>query len=736
MKLIRGFNFRFIGQRSFGLALVIALLALRVWDPLPLEELRLRTFDLFQKVAPRHAAMRPVVIVDIDEDSIREYGQWPWARTLIADMLSSLIEAGSIAVAFDIIFAEPDRLSPGQAVQYLRQIDSETRQRLLSLPSNDDVLAKVISQGRIVLGQSATNVKSPSNTGLFSRTGIALLGPEPRGRLIEFPHLLHNVDPLERAAAGRGLLSIQPEQDGIVRRVPIIMAVEGRIMPSLSLELLRVVTGAGAILVRTDQSGVRSVAIPGLEIPTDQNGRVWVHFARHEKSRYVSAKDIIQKRVPAEILAGKLVLVGTSAIGLHDTKTTPVHASIPGVDIHAQLLESFLTKSLISAPSYGAVAEIIVSVAAGSLLILLAPLVGALSLLCVALTIAVAFAAGSWFMYMQHQFLIDASFPLLVTGTTYVSVALIGYFREEADRRRIRTAFAQYLSPSLVDQLANSPQSLVLGGEMRRMTILFSDVRGFTTISELYKDNPNGLTKLMNSFLTPTTNAIIARKGTIDKYMGDAIMAFWNAPLPDDEQERNACNAALDMLDCVEDLNKNRQQEDTAIPFVPIAIGIGINTGRCTVGNMGSDLRFQYTVMGDSVNLASRMEGQTKFYGVPIIVGSATAAAVADDFALLEIDLIRVKGKSEAEAIYAVLGRGEFMRTDEFQRLQLHWSTLLRSYRSRQWDEARRSIEHCRSLVAPVRLAQLFDLYSERINEYEYSPPSHEWDGVYVAETK
>lgn len=723
-------------QTAVGFALLIGLLALRISDPFFVSEVRLRSFDFYQKVSPRQPTSRPVVIVDIDEESLREYGQWPWARTLIADLLSRLYEAGSIAVAFDVIFAEPDRLSPGLAVHYFRNIDEATKQRLLGLPSNDDVLAEAISRGRVVLGQSGTNTKGPSGSAPGANTGIAIIGPGAPGYLVEFPHLLRNVAQLERAASGRGLLNIQPEQDGIVRRVPIVVSVEGRIVPSLTLELLRVVTRASAILVRTDQSGVRSVAIPGLEVPTDQNGRVWVHFSPHDKDRYVSAKAVIQQKAPTDLLAGKLVLIGTSAIGLLDIKTTPVDASIPGVEIQAQLLESLLTKSLISSPSYAVALEMALALGVGLTLTLLAPFVGASRLLIVALTIAAMSAVGSWLMYLHYRILIDATFPLLVTGMTYVSAALIGYFREEADRRRIRLAFAQYLAPSLVDQLANSPQKLVLGGEMRRMTILFSDVRGFTTISELYRDNPNGLTTLMNRFLTPTTNAIIARKGTIDKYMGDAIMAFWNAPLPDNEQERNACDAALDMLDRVQDLNQTRQQEKSETPFAPIAIGIGINTGRCTVGNMGSDLRFQYTVMGDSVNLASRLEGQTKFYGAPIIIGSATAAAVADEFALLEIDLIRVKGKSEAEAIYTVLGREECARADEFRGLQRHWNELLKSYRSRQWDQARCANEQCRLLMASFGLTKLLDIYATRIDQYEKTPPGDEWGGVYVAETK
>jgi adenylate cyclase len=244
------------------------------------------------------------------------------------------------------------------------------------------------------------------------------------------------------------------------------------------------------------------------------------------------------------------------------------------------------------------------------------------------------------------------------------------FVKEQAQRRQIRSAFGQYLSPTLVEQLAQSPEKLVLGGEARDMTIMFSDVRGFTTISEIYKDDPQGLTALMNSFLTPLTNAIIDRKGTIDKYMGDAIMAFWNAPLYDPTHELNACEAALDMLDRVERLNREREAAAKANGslFIPINIGVGINTGRCVVGNMGSDLRFDYSVLGDSVNLASRLEGQCKSYGLPIIIGSRTANAAKDKFALLELDFIAVKGKKEPEVVYSIVGRNDLASSGRFQR--------------------------------------------------------------------
>jgi adenylate cyclase len=725
-------------RRSFGLSLLALLLLIRVWDPHPLEELRLRSFDLYQNISPRQSTVRPVVIVDIDEKSVGAFGQWPWPRTILADLLTQLYKWQAAAIAFDVVFAEPDRASAREAVKHFRNLDEATREVLAHLPTNDDIFAEVIGRGKVVVGQSGTNESNRRSLEAYPETGLATVGPDPRPYLLGFPHLLRNLPELEQSAAGRGLFSIHPERDGIVRRVPIVMKAGDKVVPALTLELLRVVTGSDAILIRTDEAGVRNVAVPGLELPTDRNGRIWVHFSPHDKSRYVSARDVVNGKTTSEQFEGKLVLVGTSAIGLLDVKTTPVHPAMPGVEVHAQLLEAALTNSLLASPSYAVVVEMFGALVAGSAISLLAPIASALALFVTATFAAAAFIVISWIAYSRYQLLLDATFPLIALLSVYMGLVLIGYFREQLDRRRIRAAFAHYLSPTLVERLAQSPKQLVLGGEERIMTVLFSDVRDFTAISETYKDNPTGLTALMNRFLTPLTNAIIARNGTIDKYIGDAVMAFWNAPLDDPSQESDACHAALDMLDCVDALNQERKQEasTSGAHFVPISIGIGINTGRCTVGNMGSDLRFQYTVMGDTVNLASRLEGQTKTHGLSTIIGSRTAAAVADQFALLEIELIRVKGKSEPELIYTIVGRTDVANGREFQSLQDHWAQLLTCYRKQDWSGALKMAEVCRDDCERFGLVGLLDSYVDRIRRLEQSPPALAWDGVFTAETK
>jgi adenylate cyclase len=325
---------------------------------------------------------------------------------------------------------------------------------------------------------------------------------------------------------------------------------------------------------------------------------------------------------------------------------------------------------------------------------------------------------------------------MLSTTAIYLTLIFASFVREQNQRRKIRSAFGQYLSPALVEQLAHAPP--VLGGEEREITIMFSDVRGFTSISESYRHDPQGLTQLMNRFLTPLSNAIIARKGYVDKYMGDAIMAFWNAPHDDHEHQINACDAALDMLERIDEVNAAREQEakDGGHVYIPLNVGIGLNTGIGIVGNMGSDLKFNYSALGDSVNVASRLEGQTKEYGFPIIVGSATALAVKERFAILELDFIMVKGKTSPEVIYAIAGRDDVMHSERFQRLRNLTIEMLACYRSRDWEEALGAIARGRKSDDARTLAKLYDLYEARIRFYQANPPPDDWNGAYALLTK
>ena len=738
--LRRWFGRRFGYARLICLGLLVGLAVLRIIDPAPIQELRIRTFDGFQRIDPRVKEVWPVTIVDIDERSLADprLGHWPWPRTRIADIVNNLTRLGALVIAFDAVFSEPDRLNPEIAADTFRGLDESTREKLRALPSNDQILADTIRRSRVVLGESGGPDVHADLDMKLPVTGFAMLGEDPLPFIYKFKGLLRNTRVLEEAAAGRGLFTIVPERDGIVRRVPMIMQAQGVTMPSLSFEMLRVVSGSGTILIKADKAGILSVGMQGFQIPTDAKGQLWVHYAHRDPSLYVSAVDVLDGLVPQDKIKGKLILIGTSSTGLNDIKTTPVSSAMPGVEIHAQVLESALTGAVISQPNYAIALEFFAAIVLGLLVIAFAPGFGPVRLVATGAVFATLLVGTSWYFYAHYRLLIDFTYPLLSTTAIYLTLIFSSFVREQAQRRQIRSAFGQYLSPALVEQLAQSPEKLVLGGEEREMTIMFSDVRGFTTISESYKRDPQGLTRLMNRFLTPLTNAILARKGTIDKYMGDAIMAFWNAPIDDSEHRINACEAAVDMLERIDELNKVREQEaeEGGHVYIPLKVGIGLNTGVCVVGNMGSDLRFDYSVLGDSVNLASRLEGQTKEYGFPIIVGSNTALAAKERFAILELDFIMVKGKKEPEVIYAIAGREDVAQSERFQRLRNLIIEMLACYRNRDWDGALEVIERGRKSDEAQSLNNLYHLYEARIRDYMKDPPPADWNGAYQLLTK
>ena len=730
--------YRFGFGRILSLILLVALMALRVWDPAPVEALRHRSFDVYQLLHPREPASDPVVIVDIDEASLEQFGQWPWPRSLVADIVERLHGAGALAIGFDILFPEPDRASPDVAAETFRGLDAETREKLRRLPGNDQLLARTIRDSNVVLGQSGYRISSAAtHEAQPIPNGLALLGEDPRPYLVRFPQLIRNLPILESAAGGRGLFSIIPEGDGTIRRIPLVALADGEIVPSLSLEMLRVMTGSGVVMIKTAPGGIQSVGVQDVEIPTDGKGRIWLHFASPGSVTSLSVLDLLQGRVPRERIAGKAVLIGTSAAGLLDLKVTPIDPATPGVELHAQLIESALSHATLYRPNYTALIEFALAALLCMALIALAPRVDASTLFVLGGGIATLIIGVSWYSFASLGLLIDCTFPLISSLLVYSTLVCTNYVSVSAERKRVRSAFSQYISPALVEQLAHSPELLALGGEERNLTVLFADVRGFTAIAEGYRDDPQGLTALINQLFTPLTNDIIGRRGTIDKYMGDAIMAFWNAPLHDAIHERNACDAALKMLDSLALLNEWRAREAPPDhPAIPLKVGIGLNTGSCVVGNFGSDLHFNYSVMGDTVNLSSRLESLSKHYGIPIMIGERTAKAASGHFAVLELDQLQVKGKSEPERIFTVLGRADMASSRRFTNLAAMNDAMLAAYRNRDWTQALEVIIRCREAGRDFGLDAYYMLYVGRIRHLIDNPPPAQWNGISVFETK
>lgn len=734
-RIARGFGW----GRAVGLALLLGFLALRLWDPAPVQLLRLRSFDIYQMIQPREPTAQPAVIVDIDDASLEKHGQWPWPRTLIATLVGKIAGAGAAAIGFDVVFPEPDRTTPRRLADELPELSEELRAALRKVRDHDEILAETIARSRVVLGLSAYNPRQGARRESFAaKASFATVGGDPKPFLVEYPDLLANIGPLEKAAAGRGMFTVLPDVDGLIRKVPVLLIANGELLPSLSLDLLRVATGKTTYLVRTGANGVESVAVAGLRLPVDPNGNLWVHFSPHRRDRYVSAADVLSGKVPAALFAGKLALIGTSASGLLDLRATPVDPAMPGVEIHAQLLEGILTNSLLKRPDYAVGSELLLGLVAGLGIIAFAPVLGAVTVFTMGLALAALLAGVSWYYFSSQGLLIDVTYPLLSSFMVFLTMLSVNYFREEARRRQVREAFSQYLSPDLVEQLAENPDKLVLGGETREMSILFSDVRDFTGISESCKSDPQKLTQLINRLLTPLSRAILDRRGTIDKYMGDNVMAFWNAPLDDPHHARNACAAALEMVQRLEAVNEEiRADEGQYRELIDrLEVGIGINTGECVVGNMGSDVRFDYTVLGDSVNLASRLEGQSKLYGVRIIIGERTAGLAGEEFEFLELDRIRVQGKKQPEVIYTLLGRRDDGNSNEYEVRRRHAAAILAAYRNRDWKKALAAIKAARKTDGAAAMAAFYDLYEQRVTEFQQNPPPKNWDGVYTALSK
>ena len=751
IKSILKFFSRLIGRRSANIARFLALLAtillilLRLWDPTPIETLRLKTFDLYANLFPREGPEQPVAIVDLDEESLAEHGQWPWPRTLVADMLIKLRQAGAVIVGFDIVFAESDRLSPASFADKLPQLDDRTRELLDGMKSNDLVLAEALKVMPSILGQSGyfRNVDREDDARPITPTPYAAVGGDPLPYLIRFPEIVRNIPILEAASAGTGMFTLLPEQDGIVRRVPALMRLNDIVLPTLTVEMLRVATGSAPLVIRSDEAGVAGIRLAGVNIPTDRNGRIWVHYTKHQPELYISAADVIAGRVQPNKLAGRLILIGTSATGLFDIKSTPLDAAMPGVEVHAQLIQTILSNDFLHRPNYALGAELAMAALISLIMMIVVPIMGARQAFFLGSGIAIFVVAGSLYLYVEDGLLLSASYPLIASLLVYFLLVFHNYFSEESQRRYVRAAFGQYISKELVEQLAEGHEKLALGGEIKEMTMLFSDVRGFTGVSEIYKADPQGLTRLMNRFLTPITHEIVDRRGTIDKYMGDAVMAFWNAPVDDTRHALNACESALAILAAIDALNEERRKEAAVFnqPFMPLLMGVGVNTGYCLVGNLGSDMHFNYSVLGDPVNVASRLEGLTKLYGIPVAVGESTYLSAKDEsgrdvLAFVEIDLIRVKGKQEPERVFALLGDAEVAKTPEFQELKEAVDSLLAAFRQQRWDEVLRRTEACRKRLHGFPLEGLLALYEERTRELAAEPPGEDWDGVTEAKTK
>jgi len=718
--------------------ILFAVLALQYSFPTKIESFRAKVFDIFQMIKPRVYQDTPVRIIDIDDESLSRIGQWPWPRTILAKLVTRLASGGATVITFDSIFQEPDRTSPQNMLPLWAEGASNEllRAQLEMIPDHDTIFAQAIAQAPVVLAFGLTNDphdKWPSLKTGFLEHGAGKDRAADHIRPI-FKGAVVNLQALEKAAKGNGCFNMGVEWDQIVRRVPAIFRMGDILYPSLALETLRIFQGASAYKVTMagatgetsfgEKTGLVGIKAGLLEIPTDAFGRIWLYDTGHRKERFIPAWEVLSNDHLLREMKEKVLFIGSSAIALKDLRATPRNPRASGVEIQAQLVEQMFLGDFLERPDWAAGLEFTFITLLGILLILILPKAGAVRCAMITL-VAIASAVGvCWYAYVRWHFLIDPVFPSLAVFGIYLASSFLNFLGTEQERGEIRGAFGRYLSPALVEKLAKNPGQLKLGGEMRPMTFLFMDIRNFTGIAENF--TPEELTQFMNRFLTPMTDIILQHGGTIDKYMGDCIMAFWNAPFDDPEHAPHACQAALTMRDFLR----------TMPDFENVRVGIGINTGNACVGNMGSEQRFDYTALGDEVNLASRIEGLSRNYGITTLVGQNTAGA-AGDFAMLEVDLIRVKGKTKPVKIFALLGGSELAAQKTFMELREHFDRMLAAYRGQRWVEADRALEYCRHLsLKGIDLGTLYELYASRILSGGINPPAHNWDGVTTADSK
>jgi adenylate cyclase len=726
-------------------AVLLRVPALGVSDSAPMLKLRNLVFDEYQRQWPRaYRPDLPVRIVDVDDESLRRFGQWPWPRTLFARIVDRLAEADAGAVAFDVVFAEPDRLAPANFLSTWQDyLDSgRLRAELEQLPDPDILLSASMAKTRTVTAFVLTEKPGMRKPAAKWGEGTTL-GDDPRAFVRNFAGAITTQPVIEAGAQGNGSVNYLPDPDSTVRRAGLFYGLEGELYPSLAAEAVRLASdapsydyqssGASGIFGFGEQTGIVAVRLGQPIVPTDADGAMRLYDTGHQPRRFIPAWQILDGSFDADAISGHIVLVGTSASAVNDIKTTPLDPVMAGVEIHAQVIEQILSGQFLRRPDWIVGAELLYLIVFGTVLLFAIRRAGALWSLVIALGAAGAAIAISLVGFHQAGLLIDPLYPCLVALLLYVSGTYLGYRKTEREKRFVREAMGRYLAPAVVEQVIRHPEWLRLRGDLRELTVLFSDIRGFTRIAEQLE--PEALTRLVNRFLTPLTRIIQKSRGTVDKYMGDCIMAFWNAPVDVRDHGREAVAAALQMREELHRLNEDLKVDaarDGVEPIV-LAAGIGLNTGGARVGNMGSELRFDYSAIGDTVNIASRLEGLSRIYGVDIVLGEETARQAAG-FALLELDLVRVKGRDAPLRVYTVLGDGRVTITHHFEMLSKHHDAMLAAYRSRNWTAARDALLACRPIEAS--LVGLYDLYERRIARYERTPPPDDWDGVFTATTK
>lgn len=718
-----------------GVLLTLFLAGLFVFQPFFLRLMENKVYDAMLRFTSSGEASEQIIIVDLDEESLEEFGQWPWPRYRVALLLDKLRRAGSVSVGLDVVFAEKDRTSPRIIRDQLRRelnVEIEFTGLPPALDDNDAIMANVLAQGPFALGyylDMRTPRESHRQHQLHPLQAAVVGAPEApalEDSLFPAQGVTGNIDVLARSAPNSGFINVAPDEDGVIRRAPLLMAYNGRFYPSLALAVLLNTLDAGQVLVHSSSSGPEFMRLQQIQIPMDSKGQLLLNYRGPGRSfEYISARDILYDRLNPDHLEGKIILVGTSAAGLKDIRATPFDPAYPGVEIQATVMDNILSGDFLHRPDWALGLELILVVGLGLFSTAILSWLGGLWLV---LPLGIC-AAGVWWgsahLLGAHGMYISPFMPLLTLAGNFSVLNVQKFWIEEREKRKTRRTFEHYLSPEVISRVMKNPQLLRLGGEKRDLSILFADIRNFTSISESLE--PGELVDFMNDYLSNMTEVILNNGGTLDKYIGDAIMAFFGAP---EDMPDHALRVYVTAMEMLERLDQCRNR--WCFPgFPPVDIGVGISSGEVIVGNIGSSKRFNYTVMGDQVNLAARLEGLTKTYGVRALLSEFTREKAGPEMVCREIDLVRVKGRERAVAVFEPLvqdvvtnGRSAFIQPFE---------QGLDAYRLQRWDEAIGFFERVLELKPEDKPSLV---YINRCRMMAQDPPGADWDGVWVMETK
>jgi len=718
------------------------------------EHMELRTYDIRMTSRGVRNPTGDVVLAVIDEKSLKELGRWPWPRAKIAQLIKYLSEDGSAAIGFDVGFLEPDE---NNNVLLLNQLRKELEDVNLRTPEVQRVLDEKIqlSDNDLILANAIKESQSPVVLGFFFHMNPSQLEYTPTKEEIasqikqvqnaRYPLVIYeseqmatdpfikaympqaNIPLLSKVADGQGYFNMITDRDGVVRWMPLVIKCEEAHYMPLSIQSLYQALGKPPIKVMVGPYGVKGIGLGDILIPTNEKGQMLINYLGPPKTfPHYSISDIVNGRLKKGTFEGKVVLVGATAIGIYDMRNTPFSPVYPGLETHATVIDNILTQKFILKPNWGTILDIIAMILISLSMWLVIPRVGALKSSFFSMAMILLYLFITTLLFWRYGYWINVVYPTISGLAVFISLTVYKYVTEEREKKKIRSAFSFYVAPSVVNEMLKNPEKLKLGGDKMELTVLFSDIRGFTSISE--KMNPEDLVTLLNEYLTEMTNVVFKNDGTLDKYMGDAVMAIYGAPLYYEDHAVKACDSALEMVKKLEELNKKWVSEGKN----RLDIGIGINTGPMMVGNMGSVQRFDYTVMGDSVNLGSRLEGANKNYGTNILISEYTYEKVKERFVCMEIDSVKVKGKALPVKIYTILGRNGEVPEQKLLAKEA-FEKGLEFYKSQKWDEAISMFSLAIERDPDLMVAKIYIERSKDLKEY---PPGPDWDGVYVMKTK